>query len=302
MRLFSKKSFKIAPGIKFHVGKKSISTTFKLPGMKIRFSKKFSKKRSQTMLKSRTTELKSNSKDNTIQAAILLGLIIGAIIFVVSGKFFISSIPVFLMPVLCILAENPNTRIKHFSQTKLIDTKSNRTPNITPIKIKIQISSSPEQTKENNSAEIIPVQSRLDSLYPNRAGLYPHEILALQIFPVFQLDNNKVYPKYWWYQYGVHDVPRLMTSLKNRGFLECARAQHLQNILENYKVSELKQIIKKYGLKTAQRKTDMVRTILSTISETDLMNIVLPVPENYYVLTERGRRAIADDEYVIYHL
>lgn len=36
MGLFSRKSFKITPSVRLHIGKKSISTTFKLTGMRIR--------------------------------------------------------------------------------------------------------------------------------------------------------------------------------------------------------------------------------------------------------------------------
>lgn len=50
------------------------------------------------------------------------------------------------------------------------------------------------------------------------AGLYPHEILLLSYYEKYYSGNPIA--RFWEYEFGVDDVPKLMKSLEDRGFAE----------------------------------------------------------------------------------
>ena len=50
------------------------------------------------------------------------------------------------------------------------------------------------------------------------AGLYPHEILLLSYYEKYSA--GKEVARFWEYEFGVDDVPKLMKSLEDRGFAE----------------------------------------------------------------------------------
>ena len=68
------------------------------------------------------------------------------------------------------------------------------------------------------------VDQRIKSVTPSKGGLYPHEILLLEYSRSGRVKYMKVgateFPKFWWYKYGIKDVPAVLKSLKERGFLE----------------------------------------------------------------------------------
>lgn len=121
MGLRFRKSFKLFSGLKLNISKKGISTSFGgkgfsintgthgtfinsgLPGTGISY-------RSKLFKKGRTTHNQANSQ--TIEGGILLGTIIGACVFVWSGSFMLSFLPVIIVPFLVKLGEfEENTRI-----------------------------------------------------------------------------------------------------------------------------------------------------------------------------------------------
>ncbi len=140
---------------------------------------------------------------------------------------------------------------------------------------------------------ITPVSSMLSTLYPNAAGLYPHEILALEYAPRFCVDD-KEFQGFWWYKYGVQDVASLLDSLKQRGLLS------LGTIVDNmklYKVPELKAVLAEHGIKTTGKKDDLINRLVESVPEIELSKAFPRCP---YKVTEAGTTAIKDDEYVLY--
>ena len=255
---------------------------------------------------SETTGTKENK---AVEGAVILGLIIGGTIFVYGGNFLTSIIPVLLLPTLCAFgkAHRPETiktttQISSFQpKRKNVVAKTRKLASLQDKDIVTIIEPNINVIIHNTVPKIIPIQERLSTLYPNQAGLYPHEILVLQIFNIFPLDNdNNSFPKYWWYQYGVKDVQKLINFLKDRGFIGYPEISSIEAFLYGLKVADLRDIIKQHALKTARKKSDMVQNILSGLSETDLAKLIPQSPKNYYVITEKGKQAIKDDEYVLY--
>ncbi len=120
-----RKSFKLFSGLKLNISKKGISTSFGgkgfsintgthgtfinsgLPGTGISY-------RSKLFKKGRRTHSQSNSQH--VNGGLLLGIIIGACVFLWSGSFMLSFLPVIIVPFLVKLGEleeNTRTSTKH---------------------------------------------------------------------------------------------------------------------------------------------------------------------------------------------
>lgn len=115
------KSLKTTSGIKVNIGTKSVSTTIgtrnistnigtkgtslnlRIPNTGIKIRVKLSKKgRKRKYARTKSLHNK-NSNEIIIQGAVTLGAIIGGIIFLMGGSLSWSLLPVFIMPVLCML-------------------------------------------------------------------------------------------------------------------------------------------------------------------------------------------------------
>ncbi len=247
MGLFSrKKSFKILDGMKLNVGTKGVSITtgsskynittgtdgssIKLGMLKIKFPSQpeNSVKRRK---KSRTRAVKSNA-NRDVEASIWLGFIISGLIFIYFNSFWIALIVFFLVPFISAFGDNEQaTEIKQ--QPRVCE------------EIIVPKSYIEDRVKEKEKAVIIPVEKRLKKLYPNAKGLYPHEILFLEILPGLKIYEGLMKVKDLAPKYGINGVWDLVKELiTERGYL--------------------------------RRK------------------------DGYYELTDRGKNAIKDDEYVLY--
>ncbi len=121
MGLRFRKSFKLLSGLKLNIGKKSFSTSFGGKGVSINTGTNGTfinssllgtgiSYRTKIFKKGRTTHNQANSQ--TIHGSFILGLIIGAFIFLWSGSFLLSLLPVIIIPFLVILGEpKGNTRV-----------------------------------------------------------------------------------------------------------------------------------------------------------------------------------------------
>ena len=123
-----RKTFKVLPGVKLNIGRKSISTTIGkrglslntgsngtflnigIPGTGIRYRKKLlgvkNKAIQQTKHFNNSQPHIQEHQDNVIKGAVILGFIIGGIIFLTFGSFLWSFVPVFLIPMLCSIPDN----------------------------------------------------------------------------------------------------------------------------------------------------------------------------------------------------
>ena len=292
-----RKSFKLTSGTKLNVGKKNVSASFggkgfsintgtrgtfinaSIPGTGISYRSKIFKKGRRT----KNTVIKnSNNNEDIIEGSIMLGMIVGGILFWLSGSFILSLIPIIFFVSVAIFAEHKESQDN--SESKRI---SSNTPDTIHVKIEAQ------------NHEIISVQQIMDSLYPNTYGLYPHEILALALYPKFKL-NDEHYPKYWWASYGVKDVNKLLNSLLSRGFYKRPEFLTIEETLQSYKVVDLQEIIKKHKLKSARKKADLIKTLLDNLSKEDIEKIISEHSYDYFVISDLGEKAIQDDEYVLY--
>lgn len=159
-----------------------------------------------------------------------------------------------------------------------------------PVQVSVSFTS-PEP--HDFDADVIPVEKIIPTLWPNEAGLYPHEILALEYAGKFCLGEDN-YQGFWWYRYGVKDMNALMQSLLDRGFV---RIGTVSEGLQLYKLDELKKVLTVHELKVSGKKADLISRLIDGVPEAELSECF---PRRPYVLTEKGKDAIKYDGYVLY--
>jgi hypothetical protein len=150
-----------------------------------------------------------------------------------------------------------------------------------------------EVTITLGNRETIPAEKLIKSAFASKHGLFPHEILALDYAETYYTSGND-FQNFWWNRYGVRDVQSLLNSLVNRGFLEIG---DLRAVLSQQTTAAIKDILKSRDLKTTGKKADLVQRILDNVSEAELDRLY---PRRTYVLTEIGKTALTEEEYVHY--
>lgn len=141
--------------------------------------------------------------------------------------------------------------------------------------------------------DTLPVEDIIPELIPNQDGLYPHEILAIEYAEKYYTDEES-FPDFWWYECGVNDVKALLNRLMDKGYISVGS---LNDSLQLYKVDELKQVLREYGLKVSGNKTNLIKRLVENIQEEELRTLF---PHASYKTTEKGKEAILYDEYVLY--
>lgn len=81
---------------------------------------------------------------------------------------------------------------------------------------------SPEERQAQAKAELA---ERVRNFQKDAAGLYPYEILMLSYLEKYAAGKEPA--RFWEYQYGVDDVPALISSLEERGFAKDGKLTEL---------------------------------------------------------------------------
>ena len=281
------KSFKIFSGFKINVSKKGISSTIGTKGFSINTGSQgtfINTNIPGTGISHRQKITKNpqnnKKKDTTIDGAVLLGGIIGALLFFLFNSLILFLLPIFVVPLIIIFSPKEKNNIQNIAPI----TNNENISKIIVNKIIIQ-----------NDNEFIPVGNMITSLYPNQYGLYPHEILVLYLLP----DKNN-HPKYWFYRYHVQNLPEVIQSLINRNFIVFSISSK-KEIIGHYKITELRNLLKKYEIKSPKKKDDVIQTILDNIPHDEIEKLITTCNiTGHYMLSSLGQEAIKDDEYVLY--
>jgi thiol-disulfide isomerase/thioredoxin len=106
--------------------------------------------------------------------------------------------------------------------------------------------------------------------------------------------EGTAFPRYFKYEYDTNPNILLEKALKNN---HLSKSKPLYNI-EKAKVSEIKEILKKYNLKVSGRKNELIDRIKINLTEKEIKD---NFPGSYYVLTDEGRKIVKKNEHVIYY-
>lgn len=150
-----------------------------------------------------------------------------------------------------------------------------------------------EDLKSQHTEQFIMNKKLRESSIPDSAGLYPHEVLMLSYAEKYVVGECK-FQQFWKYKYAIDDPEQVLSSLVSRGFL-CISPVKAK--LEYLNISQLKEILRKTGLKVSGDKSELIRRISDNITEYDLMGYI---KQRYYTVTEKGKKEIENNEYVLY--
>lgn len=156
-------------------------------------------------------------------------------------------------------------------------------------------SKSDEKPKTSQTFGFIPpnLEENIKNSFPNKYGLYPHEILVLCYAHRFFTSGNH-YQSFWLYRYGIDDMDKLLNSLMERGFLEVGGLEHA---VSNETISILKDELRSHGLKVSGRKAELVQRLLNEVPHDILRS---RFQKKRYALTAAGQDAVNADDYVLY--
>lgn len=101
------------------------------------------------------------------------------------------------------------------------------------------------------------------------------------------IKSNMDFPNYWHYQYGA-DAKQVVVNLLNKGLLQLG---DVDISLQHMETKDLKEILKKAGLKVSGKKVDLVERIINEIDKQSLLALGLPV---YIIRSEMGDRILSE--------
>lgn len=126
-------------------------------------------------------------------------------------------------------------------------------------------------------------------------GLYVAEILLLDYCQKGKYPKPEHgYPGFWWFEYGIRDVGHAMESLCKRGFIELTP---LMQSVGSLKVSNLKNLLRKFGVSVSGKKADLVKRVQENVPEDAVAETGLT---QKYRLTDLGRKELEENAYVPY--
>lgn len=139
--------------------------------------------------------------------------------------------------------------------------------------------------------DIVPIAKRIKNQKPVCNGLYPHEVLVLSYGPTYYKGKTD-FPGFWWYQYGIKDVPGILESLEQRGYLMTGTVADAINL---EKLPAIKEELSKRGLKMSGKKADLVSRLIENADESELATVFSKRP---YALTENGEAVLKEFEWI----
>ena len=130
--------------------------------------------------------------------------------------------------------------------------------------------------------------------HPSKNGLCPKDAVVLFLITNYKV-TEKNFPGYFVYSYGINDIFDRIAFLQDKGML---RVGTKAEDIEKMTVPKLKEIAKKYGLKTSGKKADILERITDTLTETQIEMEDIDV---YWKLTTTGEREKNETKYLEYY-
>ncbi|MBI5458832.1 VRR-NUC domain-containing protein [Methanobacterium sp.] len=102
------------------------------------------------------------------------------------------------------------------------------------------------------------------------------------------------FPKYFKYRYDVNTDELLVDAINTN---HLTRSTPYYNV-EKAKVNDIKKILKKYGQPVSGRKKELIGRITDNLTENE---IISEFPGSYYVLTDKGKDIVKENDHVTYY-
>ena len=152
----------------------------------------------------------------------------------------------------------------------------------------------PTVTTETNTKEPVTGPTLHLKGKPDINGLYPSELVMLSCAEKYKT-NETNFPAYFTNTYEIANPAKMLKNLQAKGLIEVGTAK---DVLDGFKLPELKEIASSLGITVKGKKADIV----AQLSEADEESLSRYVKERTWRLTESGKAALDANPYIRYFL
>lgn len=135
----------------------------------------------------------------------------------------------------------------------------------------------------------------MSQLTKSEGGLYPHEILMLNIVSRYKTNTENNFQWFWKNELGIKEPQEIINSLYERGFVN---VEDTETTISRLTIPEIKEYLKEYSCKLTGNKTDLLNRLFN---ECDVSVIGSKLTQRRYCLTDKGKEEIEreENEYII---
>lgn len=136
----------------------------------------------------------------------------------------------------------------------------------------------------------------IPQLTKSKGGLYPHEILMLNIVSRYKSNCNNNFEWYWENDLGVKNPQALIDKLIGQGFVD---VEDTKTAISRLTIPEIKVFLKEYGCNLTGKKAELIDRLFA---ECDIPAIGSTITQRRYCLTDKGKEEVEseENEYVMY--
>jgi len=138
----------------------------------------------------------------------------------------------------------------------------------------------------------------IPQLTKSEGGLYPHEILMLNIVSRYKSNCENNFQWFWKNDFGVDNPQALINNLINQGFVD---VEDTKTTISRLTIPEIKGFLKEYGCKLTGNKPELLDRLFT---ECDISAIDSKLTQRRYCLTDKGKEEgeREENEYVMFTL
>lgn len=148
--------------------------------------------------------------------------------------------------------------------------------------------------RNSEDYHVFDLKKYMNSTYPSKNGLYPHELLVLYNAEKYNIEQ-KVFPDFY---YNIPDT-ELLNILKSLIAKDFLKNGSIETTLKNNTLKQLKNVLKENNLKVSGKKSELISRLIENIPEMTLKNYF---PDKFYSLTQKGKDELNDNSYIEYVL
>ena len=152
-----------------------------------------------------------------------------------------------------------------------------------------------EEIKFELNRRPIILSNIINELTKSKYGLYPYEILMLNMVSRYKTNSDNNFQWFWENELGIKNPQDIINSLYERGFVD---VEDTRTTITRLTISEIKEYLKEYGCKLTGKKEELLDRLFN---ECDVSAIGKKLTQRRYCLTDMGKNEIEseENEYII---
>lgn len=130
----------------------------------------------------------------------------------------------------------------------------------------------------------------INQLTKSKGGLYPHEILMLNMVSRYKSNFRNQFQWFWKNDLGIDNPQMLIDKLINQGFVG---VEDTKTTISRLTIPEIKEFLKECGCKLTGKKEELIDRLFA---ECDISNIGSKLTQRRYCLTDLGKEEVEREE------